>query len=126
MTITGTANADFPVTNDVSRAISVNRLQTERTLSIGGSLTSTGSITMPSPQLGGEIVINAAGSSGTWEGTVTVRGTTLAAFDLRFQFGPAGPTCDSIDFNADGLFPDTLDIDDFLSVFSGGPCLLNV
>ncbi|MFO0832477.1 MAG: CHRD domain-containing protein [Phycisphaerales bacterium] len=33
-----------------------------------------------------------------------------------------GPTCDSIDFNNDGLFPDTADIDDFLSVFSGGPC----
>ncbi|HEX2836623.1 MAG TPA: hypothetical protein VHN77_00695 [Phycisphaerales bacterium] len=33
-----------------------------------------------------------------------------------------GPTCDSIDYNADGLFPDTSDIDDFLSVFSGGPC----
>ncbi len=32
------------------------------------------------------------------------------------------PACDSIDFNNDGLFPDTLDIDDFLSVFSGGPC----
>ncbi len=30
--------------------------------------------------------------------------------------------CDSIDFNNDGLFPDTADIDDFLSVFSGGPC----
>ncbi len=30
--------------------------------------------------------------------------------------------CDGIDFNADGLFPDTADIDDFLSVFSGGPC----
>ncbi|MFO0831246.1 MAG: hypothetical protein U0637_05300 [Phycisphaerales bacterium] len=33
-----------------------------------------------------------------------------------------GNTCDSIDFNNDGLFPDTADIDDFLSVFSGGPC----
>ncbi len=30
--------------------------------------------------------------------------------------------CDSIDFNGDGLFPDTQDIDDFLSVFSGGAC----
>lgn len=30
--------------------------------------------------------------------------------------------CDSTDFNGDGLFPDTADIDDFLSVFSGGPC----
>ncbi len=33
-----------------------------------------------------------------------------------------GPVCDDIDFNRDGLFPDTTDIDDFLSVFSGGPC----
>lgn len=30
--------------------------------------------------------------------------------------------CDSVDFNRDGLFPDTADIDDFLTVFSGGPC----
>ncbi len=35
---------------------------------------------------------------------------------------PNGPSCDSIDFNNDTLFPDTADIDDFLSVFSGGPC----
>jgi hypothetical protein len=40
---------------------------------------------------------------------------------LRFYTG-TGFNCDSIDFNNDGLFPDTLDIDDFLSVFSGGPC----
>ncbi len=33
-----------------------------------------------------------------------------------------GVVCDTIDFNGDGLFPDTTDIDDFLSVFSGGPC----
>ncbi len=33
-----------------------------------------------------------------------------------------GSTCDPIDFNNDGLFPDTQDIDDFLTVFSGGPC----
>ena len=35
---------------------------------------------------------------------------------------PTGPVCDSIDFNQDALYPDTADIDDFLSVFSGGPC----
>lgn len=35
---------------------------------------------------------------------------------------PCNSPCDRIDFNLDGLFPDTLDIDDFLSVFSGGPC----
>lgn len=30
--------------------------------------------------------------------------------------------CDSLDFNRDGIWPDTQDIDDFRSVFSGGPC----
>ncbi|MFO0830229.1 MAG: hypothetical protein U0637_00160 [Phycisphaerales bacterium] len=30
--------------------------------------------------------------------------------------------CHSIDFNNDGLFPDTADIDDFLNVFSGANC----
>ncbi|MFO0830208.1 MAG: cytochrome c peroxidase [Phycisphaerales bacterium] len=34
--------------------------------------------------------------------------------------------CDTIDFNQDGLFPDTADIDDYLSVFSGGPCLTGI
>ena len=33
-----------------------------------------------------------------------------------------GPACDAIDFNGDGLYPDTADIDDFLTAFSGGPC----
>ncbi len=35
---------------------------------------------------------------------------------------PNAPACDPLDFNGDGLTPDTADIDDFLSVFSGGPC----
>ncbi|MFO0832679.1 MAG: hypothetical protein U0637_12660 [Phycisphaerales bacterium] len=35
---------------------------------------------------------------------------------------PVAVGCDAIDYNHDGLFPDTTDIDDFLSVFSGGPC----
>jgi hypothetical protein len=30
--------------------------------------------------------------------------------------------CDPIDFNADGVFPDSTDIEDFLSVYSGGSC----
>ncbi|MFO0830741.1 MAG: hypothetical protein U0637_02745 [Phycisphaerales bacterium] len=33
-----------------------------------------------------------------------------------------GLVCDPVDFNGDGLMPDTSDIDDFLSVFSGGTC----
>ncbi|MFO0830883.1 MAG: hypothetical protein U0637_03460 [Phycisphaerales bacterium] len=40
---------------------------------------------------------------------------------IHFYTG-SGFNCDSIDFNTDGLFPDTADVDDFLSVFSGGPC----
>ncbi len=35
---------------------------------------------------------------------------------------PGGPTCDSIDFNGDTLFPDTQDITDFITVFGGGEC----
>ncbi len=47
-------------------------------------------------------------------------------FTSEFYTGTGGCfstlPCDCIDFNRDGLFPDTLDIDDFLSVFSGGTC----
>ncbi len=44
--------------------------------------------------------------------------------DVGFALNAAttGPTCDSIDFNGDGLFPDTQDIADFLTVFGGGAC----
>ncbi len=55
-------------------------------------------------------------------GAATLRGATLGAFGA--QFGMSGvytPACD-LDFNNDGLFPDTMDIDDFLAVFSGSPC----
>jgi hypothetical protein len=34
--------------------------------------------------------------------------------------------CDSIDFNNDGLFPDTTDVSDFIQVFGGGACSTNV
>lgn len=39
---------------------------------------------------------------------------------VRARFSIA--TCDSIDFNADTLFPDDTDLVDFLSVLAGGPC----
>jgi hypothetical protein len=42
--------------------------------------------------------------------------------DITYTQLPGGPSCDPIDFNNDGLFPDTADIDDYLSVFGGGPC----
>ncbi len=49
---------------------------------------------------------------------------TSASFSISsgYLVGGGGVGCDAIDFNQDGLYPDTADIDDFLSVFSGGPC----
>jgi hypothetical protein len=52
------------------------------------------------------------------------QGTQLSAGAVWWddlEFGPAS-SCDTIDFNSDGLFPDTSDIDEYLSVFSGGAC----
>jgi hypothetical protein len=36
-----------------------------------------------------------------------------------------GPTCNTIDFNGDSLFPDDSDLIDLLSVLAGGPCSTN-
>ena len=52
-------------------------------------------------------------------GNQDVRAMRINADGTR---GSSDPICDSVDFNNDTLFPDTLDIDDFLSVFAGGPC----
>lgn len=45
--------------------------------------------------------------------------------DLRITGSLCQQPCDSIDYNRDGLLPDTQDIADFLSVFGGGPCSTN-
>jgi hypothetical protein len=43
--------------------------------------------------------------------------------DVRvFEKLPGCGTCDSIDFNNDGLFPDDNDIIDYLAVLAGGDC----
>jgi uncharacterized membrane protein len=44
------------------------------------------------------------------------------AFKLCLPAWTSAPSCDSIDFNRDGLFPDVGDVNAFLSVFSGGAC----
>ena len=50
-------------------------------------------------------------------------GGAARAAILRFCAGCTTNTlCDSIDFNNDGVSPDSGDIDDYLSVFGGGPC----
>ncbi len=61
------------------------------------------------------------GGGGTWRGALTTCADSNGNGQAD-QCEPTGPTCDTIDFNHDSLFPDTADIDDFLSVFSGGPC----
>src|SRR5262249_31558850 len=56
---------------------------------------------------------------------------TVTFSDGRFVSVPAGQvidfeaapsTCDSIDFNNDGIFPDNVDVIDFLNVLAGGVC----
>ncbi|MFO0832002.1 MAG: hypothetical protein U0637_09175 [Phycisphaerales bacterium] len=73
---------------------------------------------------------------GTGSPTLTLTSADLSSARLRFQCRITSScgqvvsqaaelfvsTCDCTDFNADGLFPDTADLDDYLSVFSGGPC----
>jgi hypothetical protein len=55
-------------------------------------------------------------------GFVVTGGDAAGTFDINLNTNLSCAACDGIDFNNDGLFPDTADIDDFLSVFSGGPC----
>ena len=61
----------------------------------------------------------------SWENGFT-NPYTAEGINAGAAWGPCflatAPGCDSIDFNNDGVFPDSGDIADFLSVFSGGPC----
>ncbi|HEX2839508.1 MAG TPA: hypothetical protein VHN77_15430 [Phycisphaerales bacterium] len=83
----------------------------------------------------GYYMVNATGSAGNSTGSTNPSDdqyiVTTIDWDLppgytitseRGWTDPDAPACDPIDFNGDGLFPDTADIDDYLSVFSGGPC----
>jgi hypothetical protein len=58
---------------------------------------------------------------------IEVRGTQVQVGPQGFAIVvtgdvQSGMTCDTIDFNNDGLFPSDDDIYDFLSVYAGGPC----
>lgn len=79
----------------------------------------TAAVNMPTPM---SAVVVFDGASGDFQ--VRAKGTN--SFETVYSnletVTVGGPTCDSIDFNGDGFFPDTADIDDYLSVFSGGPC----
>ena len=69
--------------------------------SVGGAFVLRGTIGQPDAGVSASGIYQCAG--GFWGGSATA-------------------SCDSIDFNADGVFPDSQDIADFLSVFGGGPC----
>jgi hypothetical protein len=53
---------------------------------------------------------------------ITANSVSLGIINNLWTHPSCGPTCDTIDFNADGLYPDTADVDDFLGMFSGGAC----
>jgi hypothetical protein len=66
-------------------------------------------------------------SDGTFEDPTFPTGNASSAdeaYNVVLYVGNITPPvgCDSIDFNGDGLFPDNADLEDFLSVFGGGPC----
>lgn len=59
----------------------------------------------------------------TWTIYNGIEGVLVQLADFQVIPGqPPAPSCDSIDFNGDTLFPDTQDIADFLTVFGGGAC----
>jgi hypothetical protein len=55
-------------------------------------------------------------------GSPEVRSSFSASVSIRLTLTPPPGTCDSLDLNNDGLFPDDADLLDFLSVLAGGPC----
>jgi hypothetical protein len=60
-------------------------------------------------------------ANATWgQGDVNCDGV-VDATDIAL-FGSSLPTCGSIDYNGDGLFPDDSDLVDFLAVLAGGEC----
>jgi hypothetical protein len=74
-------------------------------------------------------VSNASGGSGTagshWEKRCIVTSSCGSVNSNTATLTVLEACCDSIDFNADSLFPDDADLIDFLSVLAGGPCSTN-
>ena len=56
-----------------------------------------------------------------WKRNEQCHVTGIAIVDVGAAAGESA-TCDSIDFNNDGVSPDTTDIELFLFVFGGGSC----
>jgi hypothetical protein len=57
-------------------------------------------------------------------GLSTIRFAPVNAnYQMRMRTVRVATTCDSVDFNNDGMFFDPTDIDAFMSVYSEGPCV---
>ncbi len=67
----------------------------------------------------GRVVGVATHANGCSNIATSVRSTAFASA-IAARTCPTG--CDTVDFNRDALFPDTLDVAEFLSAFSGGAC----
>jgi hypothetical protein len=110
-TCTGTLDLTLSGTNYPARVVVYNDQGcVDYTTRFAGCLTGDG--TMSIPVVAAQNYTIRVGGSGTATGTGTLTAVCT----------PAGPSCDSIDFNNDDVSPDIQDIDDFLSVFGGGPC----
>ena len=90
-----------------------------------------GQVLNDGPQSGGGTVSGAStptlmlaglvpGNAGQYDCVATTNCGT--SFTAAAALTVVDACCDSIDFNNDGLFPDNLDLQDFLSVFGHGPC----
>ncbi|MFO0832267.1 MAG: M1 family aminopeptidase [Phycisphaerales bacterium] len=110
-TVTGPSGA-VPFSLGISGSPSVATLTFSGPLAPGAYTVGLSRVTTLNGSLGvdGEIVSNTLPS-----------GDGLDGGPISYSF-TVGVACNDIDFNNDGLFPDTADIDDFLSVFSGGAC----
>lgn len=61
---------------------------------------------------------------GSVDGNATLNASEYVRVRLcDITVGGCPPTCNSIDFNNDGLFPDDADLIEFLTVLSGGACI---
>ncbi len=116
------ANASFAPVNDLDLVVTSPGGQVYRGNVFAGGVSVPGG--SPDTLNNTEQVHITTPASGTW--TIEVQGSQVnlgpQGFAIVATGGLTQVTCDDIDFNNDGLFPDTLDIEDFLSVFSGGPC----
>jgi len=86
------------ISGSLSGDVDADNLASGKTFEIGDTLTSTGSITLASGGLIGQIIINGANSSGTGSGDVTVGATTLSPEPLYTNTGLGGGAVGEVPF----------------------------